>query len=108
MHFEITSRRFMFISSASSVGVRWTAKGDPPPLNPLNPLIRLTQDVYRLSPTCQPFSAEIAGLLDRIRDVDEAMLDPETLRDELAEPPDAEGLGRMVARGDEVDPGLAR
>src|SRR3954468_21041931 len=45
---------------------------------------------------------------DRIRDGDEAMLGPEALGEQVAEPPDAEGLGGPVAARDEVDPGLAR
>src|SRR5436190_20215038 len=44
---------------------------------------------------------------DGIRDVDELVLDPESRRHQLAEPPDTEGLGRIVAGGDEVHPALA-
>ena len=51
---------------------------------------------------------EINIRLDRIRDIDEFVLDPVVLGKSLAEPPDAECLGRVVARGDEVDAGLAR
>ena len=36
--------------------------------------------------------------LDGVRDVDELVLDAEALGDQLAEPADAEGLGRVVAR----------
>src|SRR3954454_14859194 len=44
----------------------------------------------------------------RVRDREEAVLDPEPLREQVAEPPDAERLGGPVAAGDEVHAGLAR
>ena len=58
----------------------------------------------------RPESAQrtaLGGLSHRIGDVDEAVLDAEPFRDALAEGADAERLGRVVARCDEVDPGLA-
>jgi hypothetical protein len=45
---------------------------------------------------------------NRVRDVDEAVIDPEALGDELAEPANAESLGRVVPAGDEVNAVLAR
>ena len=44
---------------------------------------------------------------DRVRDVDELVLDLEPLRDQRSQALDAEGLGRVVPGGDEVDPRLA-
>ena len=46
--------------------------------------------------------------LDRVWHLDEAVLDAEPLGDQLAEPADPEGLGGVVAGGDEVDAVLAR
>src|SRR6266511_2197111 len=45
---------------------------------------------------------------DRIRNVDELVLHGEALRDQLAEPPDPEGLGRVVAAGEEMHAVLPR
>src|SRR5262249_36300602 len=42
--------------------------------------------------------------LDGVRNVDEAVLHPEALRGELSKAPDTEGLRRVVASGQEVDP----
>ena len=41
--------------------------------------------------------------LDRVYEVDEVVADLEALREQLAEAADAECLGRVVARGEEVD-----
>src|SRR4029077_14057794 len=46
--------------------------------------------------------------LDRVRHVDELVLDGEPLRDQLPEPADAGRLGRVVTSGEEVDAVLAR
>src|SRR5205085_8860753 len=45
---------------------------------------------------------------DRVGHVDEDVADAEALGQALTEGPHAKGLGRVVAGGEEVDPGLAR
>src|SRR5918999_1937995 len=51
--------------------------------------------------------SRVRGRLDRVRHVDELVLDAEPLGDRLPEPADAERLGRIVACSEEVEPGLA-
>src|SRR2546421_3518453 len=75
MHLAITSRRFMFTSSASSVGVKWLATSNSPSLeNCRVPCISLGTDVSTKK-------AEIAGwnrlakLSDRVGNVDEFLVD---------------------------------
>src|SRR5215216_2423959 len=88
-HLEITSWRFMCCSSASSVGVRWTAT------NPSCVVCALLE-FYRARATCQTNLPVFAAFrargrrLDRVRHVDERVLEPEVLGDQLAEPADAE------------------
>src|SRR5262245_33583685 len=60
-------------------------------------------DVSSFSPLRACFSS-----LDRVRDVDELVLDLEALGHPLAEPPDAGGLGEVVPSGEEMDAVLAR
>src|SRR3954452_19542552 len=71
--------------------------------------------IYRSNRMCQskrPQNARecspLPSGLDRIRHVDEAMLDTEALGQQLAEPAHPGSLRRVVAGGDEVDAQLAR
>src|SRR6266508_4128201 len=45
---------------------------------------------------------------DRVGNVDEFMLRPESLGHQLSKPPDSKGLGCVMPRADEVEPSLAR
>src|SRR5919204_5815412 len=59
--------------------------------------------VNRISAYC----GDLGRRLDGVRHLDELMLEPESIGDDLAEPAYSERLGRVVAGGDEVDPSLA-
>src|SRR5437667_8520923 len=53
-------------------------------------------------------AGRLLGASDRIRDLHELVPEVESLRQQLAEPADAEGLGRVVAAREYGDAGLAR
>src|SRR5215210_7010833 len=105
MHFSITSRRSRPASRASSVGVRWIAISTV-----LLVRFALTRKVPRASDGLNGdrSTGDKPSRSDGIGDVREDVLDPERLGQVLAEAADAERLRGVVARGDEVDPRLAR
>src|SRR5687768_14832335 len=97
MHFMITSRRCIPASRASSVGVKWIAMY-------LSSLAGCLRSVLRLDPDGATLSPLFAS--NGVRNLDEPVLDAEALRQQVPEAPDPEGLARVVAAGDEVDPAL--
>src|ERR1044071_7555954 len=117
MHFSMTSRRSIPASRASSVGVRWIAIVQVPPVRFATwpgTVARLSDVINNKSSIRPKHSAGSRGKTDlpgsasdRIRDVDPHVLDAEPARQPVTERADPERLGRVVARGDEVDAGLA-
>src|SRR2546423_10779737 len=81
-----------------------------------SPLGRCARYIYPLGPTPSIGSDVLAAssgnpggcVSDGIRKVDELVGDAEAVGHDLPEPADSERLGRVVARRDEVDSGLAR
>src|SRR3954453_20788156 len=105
MHFSMTSRRSMPASRASSVGVRWIAISAMPPGEVCH--VERHGSAFTGCPQCQPAQCRLNIRLDRIRQIDMDVVDPEALREQVAERLDAGRLGGVVAGGDEVDAQLA-
>src|SRR5262245_28176532 len=101
IHREMTSLRCMPASRPSSVGVRWIAMYLSPPRRFAERVMRVS--VVSVGATEFPQTAK----LDRVRCVDEALLDAESLGEELPEAAHAERLGRVVPGRDEVRSALA-
>src|SRR3954454_8298699 len=99
MHFSMTSRRSMFASRASSVGVRWFAISTSPPGEVCH--VKGHGSAFTGRPQRGSCQSELNIRSDRVGKVGEHVLDSETLGQQIAERADPEGFRCIVACGHE-------
>src|SRR3954454_22695038 len=99
MHFSMTSRRSMPASRASSVGVRWIAISTSPPGEVCH--VECHGSAFTGCLQRPPGQRDLNIRSDRVGEIDEDVLQAEALGEQIPERADPEGLGRVMAGGEE-------